>query len=504
MPEKEHHEFDQDSIHLLAENVKRLRAQYHNLAGVIRGLRRENPAINIRTGYTTTDTEHPSYPATGCQFVVRFEDWAFQESVPLCADLDKLEWAQKTKVCRVYGGAYLEEDTRVIIVRVPGKEGRRWWILPIPDKLYKVEAITCFFPGNTDESMKRLQWDPDTEDWTDSGSTVSVWDPDFKNFLIPGERGFVQQLTDSAGDPIYEFIASQGLERMAKTSSEIDCGASDQVNVYHHETQGSCSKTLSSCQVTVCNDWGWSRRIKSGEEIYIGFRERAWIILTHMRNQTIRCTLGTTLCPNDASAVLAGPYKYADACDLLGETPSSAVNDLGMSGQVGDNVVIKYDQDSDEWYVLIVEHKKRDVVVEDDAVNKFLRYQSCGIDGHVLYQASMMSCEDPGWERQITLYERDFVALVTSDAGQTGSGDSVTCPKLKYVPTAMCVFDPDDGQNPLSFFEFEAVDVLVDHQDNGECAQIRPQVICVGYAGPELAWEDFICGNDCVDDSGGS
>jgi len=165
VPDKEHHEFDYQSIRLIAENVKRLRAQYQNLEQIVLGLRRELPAHYIRTGYTTTNTAHPTYPTSGCQFVVKFEDWSFVEATALCADTDKREWASKYVLARVYGGGYLAENTRVLLVRVPGYEGRRWWILPEPATLVEL-CLAEAHPGRGIKFSAKLGWwDPSTDGW---------------------------------------------------------------------------------------------------------------------------------------------------------------------------------------------------------------------------------------------------------------------------------------------------------------------------------------------------
>jgi len=135
MAQAEINSFDDDAIGKIARAVHRLQAQYRNLSRRFLALNRGNVGYTIRTGITTTNAANPVYPATGCKFVVQFEDLSFTEVVGNCELPLARPWASKFVIARSYHAKHIEQGTRVIIVKIPGRRGRRWWILPIPEKL---------------------------------------------------------------------------------------------------------------------------------------------------------------------------------------------------------------------------------------------------------------------------------------------------------------------------------------------------------------------------------
>ncbi len=128
--------FDDDAVAKLARAVHRLQAQYLNLTKAVAARSdRATDGWHLRTGITTTSPRHPSYPSTGCKFVVQFEDWDFDEVPDGRCDRETKAWSAKYVVARSYHGKYIAEGTRVLMAKVPARRGRRWIILPIPPKL---------------------------------------------------------------------------------------------------------------------------------------------------------------------------------------------------------------------------------------------------------------------------------------------------------------------------------------------------------------------------------
>ncbi len=124
--------FDDDSIERIGATVQRLQAQIHNLNDRLARVTRQNEGKTIRTGVTVANPAGGSnYPTTGCQFWVQFEDWAFLEIDGDCTDLTRKQWATKHVVARTVNETHIPEGSDVLIRKVPGKDGHRWWATPI-------------------------------------------------------------------------------------------------------------------------------------------------------------------------------------------------------------------------------------------------------------------------------------------------------------------------------------------------------------------------------------
>ena len=131
--------FDDASAKKIAEAVREQHQQLANLKSQLDRLTRDTHLGWIhRTGITTVNDQFPSYPSDGCQFVVQFEDWTWNEAVGECADLDRKAWEDKFVLARTLDGSYLERDTKVAIFKMAGKQGRRWYIIPID-----AQILTC-------------------------------------------------------------------------------------------------------------------------------------------------------------------------------------------------------------------------------------------------------------------------------------------------------------------------------------------------------------------------
>ncbi|MGB0889601.1 MAG: hypothetical protein ACPGWS_04895 [Solirubrobacterales bacterium] len=133
--------FDKDAVRRLGRTVRRLETQVRNLSAKVKSLRHTGGDTvgalgqTIRTGKTV---QHPSleqsYPDGGCTFWVRFQDWQYNEQATGHCEYETHDWGTpqvgKFVIAQVYTGAYLPENTEVIMFKIPGRKGRRWWILP--------------------------------------------------------------------------------------------------------------------------------------------------------------------------------------------------------------------------------------------------------------------------------------------------------------------------------------------------------------------------------------
>lgn len=173
--------FDDFSAQRIAETVRRLDAQVRNLRKIIeKGDRIDPRAREIRTGITTTNATHSTYPTSGSQFVVQFEDWDHDET-PGVGSFDSSDWAQ-TVVARNLDGKYVPEGTRVELYCYSSKTGRRWWFRPINTKGRVVLGIVQSASGYHRDYTPPLpyistnqQFDVKLVNFTETSTGSGIW-----------------------------------------------------------------------------------------------------------------------------------------------------------------------------------------------------------------------------------------------------------------------------------------------------------------------------------------
>lgn len=124
--------FDQRSQAMIAEAVRRLRAEPRNTPGRDRqwpGYVRRGEQF----GVTATCQEFPTYPLEADSpdtYVVCLQEWHFTEE-PGAQVISKISWAQYV-VARVWNAGpdteYIPEGTPVHVWPVPTRRGIRWWM----------------------------------------------------------------------------------------------------------------------------------------------------------------------------------------------------------------------------------------------------------------------------------------------------------------------------------------------------------------------------------------
>lgn len=120
--------FDNRSVLALRDDHRKLQRQVRDLASALERRSGDGtPDVRIHFGATVARPGE-SYPAAPANtFWVVFHDWTFVES-PGEQPITKRPWQAGYVLARTVDGEYLEEGTEVVVEKLPGPKGRRWWI----------------------------------------------------------------------------------------------------------------------------------------------------------------------------------------------------------------------------------------------------------------------------------------------------------------------------------------------------------------------------------------
>jgi hypothetical protein len=155
MARNEIDEFSDDSIREIAKVVRTLRWQVQNVQELVKAIRRHSPTHEIRTGVTAAKSGG-QYPSSGCVLPVQFADTDFPEVAGDCK-LNVTKWPSKFVFARNLDGKYIKAGTNVIIVKLAGKKGRRWYIIESGDRLGAISfTLTTDWSGTTSPAGGRI------------------------------------------------------------------------------------------------------------------------------------------------------------------------------------------------------------------------------------------------------------------------------------------------------------------------------------------------------------
>lgn len=393
---------------------------------------------------------------------------------------------------------------------------------------------SCFYPGDSD-TFDLYEWDG--ANWVDSGVDVTAEDENHSVFLLPNEPVWA---VVSPGDR-YSLIGDVGLTQIGKCDAGIAAGASGTVSIHYHTGTG-CVRGDSGCNVTACNDWGYTHDLDADEEVHLHYIRRAWVIIPTpdpTEPVTVKealATLEQDMCPDDAT----GAVENVEMLDSIVASPTDADNLFKLAGKAGAWVKLKYRPSTETWFIEQVEHVMRTIALEDPQTETFIKYSSekevCEIDGFVLEKTSVMSCEDPEWKIQIPMFSRSYIANLRYEncaiqgdfqgfcafdaAGEESWSTVITlvertfvkdvsvslgdCPTLTRTLTTACLFDATDSQEPFNLLVFEEYLVVTGFNDDGECVNAEYQTLCVITADQTVVEEPIICGVDCEGSGSGS
>lgn len=506
------HTFDEDSIDDIARAVRRLQAQHRGFQHSLDALakRRDPQGHNIRSGITGTVTAHPVYPSAGCTFVVKFEDWDFTENPGLCGRSAVYTWPIGHVVAQVYGGTYLAEGTRVLVVRIPSRsKGWQYWILPLPNTLvrFRLTAMLC-----QDSTAAATQLDCDGNP---IGSPITVVDTVGK---WQGDVGFEGWAVFTNDCQRYEIVFLEGFARYIQFTlinglGGCESGASQaKANVLHYwgDAPNGKDPTGGTNKIDVYDRANLYSHALPGARGIAVLDEKHTATGCFGRYVIIACDQMATWCTAELGAKLCVDDTYGNISSFdaatfepFGQRPpdiTGAINLYGLAGQVGDQVALFYSEIFCDWIIVQIQHKEVSLVVGGDLYDPGegchqLRLQTrkfaipfCDTETSNITVANLQS-----W---------DLVENVKFEPLDTGSPSS-DC-KIVQEKRSVCLLQTPSGR-PLTETDvviFQPLDVVTDvysdetSSDDG-CLIKTSEIIYGLCIGDEALDETILCYTDC-------
>jgi hypothetical protein len=167
--------FSEDSARRIAEAVRRLEAQVRDIRAQVRRLTAvSQPAqmpVQIRTGKTHAGPRGESYPAEGCKFWVRLQDWGWDETLGDC-DHEETDHEASFVFGKSHGDVYLPEGTLVAVVRISGTQGTRYILLPAGSDI-QIGKFAATLNQGSSANVTRWQRNSGDTGWEATSPTVT-------------------------------------------------------------------------------------------------------------------------------------------------------------------------------------------------------------------------------------------------------------------------------------------------------------------------------------------
>jgi len=514
--------FDDDSVQRIGDAVQRLHSQINNLDDRLARTMRNNEGKTIRTGKTVANPAGGEYPDEGCQFYVQFQDWAFIEDDGLCEPLDRRPWEAKFVVARTLDESYVAEGTDVIIFKVPGKEGHRWWMIAMDEAagatLVRVSPLDHFHP--TDEEIPAYLWkmDPQECEWKSTAEIVLISDPDpvngtncltYRETQWARRRGscmgtYVNEKGEPVAAPIYDLVGNHGLRRKVRNTILIENPQLESKNKFEehegpwigsggagtsviwHDSGGNCGNGSTNdaehkgLEIAICNNWGDTQSIPPEHYYWAEWHEGSWRARTY-RPAFYMAKAGATVgCQYQGSSVpitVPAPFER-----LLGNSQEindviNAKNEFNLIFAQGDNVMLFEDVtvSSRNFFIFQSEVKRDALVVAGGCDGEiFLAAGTCGVSGQVRKETAFYGLENTtSFRAQFGLSEHTVTSNVQVNMveepvnPQESAGEKKCVLKVYAQLDTFCAFGEQDPDSPLILlqsFDFPTHDVLSDFE----------------------------------------
>lgn len=207
-----------------------------------------------------------------------------------------------------------------------------------------------------------------------------------------------------------------------------------------------------------------------------------------------RGTLGSDLCPGDASGTVASSWVFNNSLGI-----TSADNIYNLSGLNGYNIALQYDGHLEKWVILQVQHRAKQFlthILKDPSV-------PCLIDETRL-NISAMYCGAEADYGAVSFQVVDVLDTVSCyQTISPGTGQVAEC-GLTSTRKQICTLDYTNLAGPYNLCSWGSVQVI-------ENLRISSDGLCIeGYLHTVFvpcqdgaAWVRFICGTDCSTTSSG-
>ena len=363
-----------------------------------------------------------------------------------------------------------------------------------------VKATECHKLGESGEAQPQkfnsttCAWEDDT-----NKSPVTVIDPECWRVALIGEKYWVHKPGAGCGGSSgcgYIPKSPFGLMRKVKITTEIPCGASDDVLVMEN-TAGECDWPETTCEVKACNTSNRKIACDADEEatwMAVPGECSGWLI-PRARATKARANLTSGMCGDTAAFE---DISYLDVCDWTPrDEPTSAANPLGLYGCDTDAIDLEWNDLTCSWEVANV------------AVHYFqgpgpVMEIGCGSGCELIYSRvqggmAIQQCESC---ETITYAEIPTTEVtVVGAAGYYDNGAGICRFQVGYHKICVLGCDTQDAPQPL-IQPMTAVPVLTDAYlgESGLCITLEKLygTVYVPCVSSEATYDtDEVCGTDC-------
>ena len=158
-----------------------------------------------------------------------------------------------------------------------------------------------------------------------------------------------------------------GLLREAVCTADVSAGAEGTANLCSAQEVATCT-TTQRVEVSFCNGWRLNRKLYTDEEIWLRWLpcDRKWQLVNDRRHQVAQVVLDDNLCPADSNVSVSSfvSWEWAtQANDPTKKTSSfTANNRFNLSGLSGAEALVAWNEDSEQWELIQVEHQAIELV----------------------------------------------------------------------------------------------------------------------------------------------
>lgn len=362
-----------------------------------------------------------------------------------------------------------------------------WWATPQEPVFAMLKAVDCIKPGDTTGTATvQKQGTAGYQDDPSYTEPVTVDNTDCLVMALPGELFPARR----EGCCTEKWIPDgpYGLTRRVRIDDCIDCSASGTATVLQSTCGGSgggaCGQSDADCStITACNTSGRPIAPCGPEEAVAQLtpgapadgKDCCWFLQAGPYPTRCKATLGSKLCPTDASGGVTGA-EFPNFCksDPEWPKPTIAQNPYGLAGCAGAAVELApaFQGCECKWDIVQVKPVVREVLHD-------LRVScesECKVEKQEYKEVLVWSCDDsvcdtPEWE---TLFTGTMVDVM-ADISTTCEGESGCSGKgLEKTYARVCVLcegtAPSDGLIP---FTSQTLTRLVKVAEGSECSDCK-------------------------------
>lgn len=358
----------------------------------------------------------------------------------------------------------------------------------------------CLQPGGS-ATFYRLLWDTENDKYSrvqvgdpPADQELTIYDSCHRNFLLKGECVWAAPAPVPAQEigcepERYEIMGENGLHRRAKLDAEdgLNCDNEGPAIVYGPKVgsgeENECDGTPSECTITICNKWGYRRKIWNNEELEVWYDTgtRKWY--PHHQQQNVRGEIvvrNEPLCNDTERLEITdnGDLTWYDYCRKMygpfyydGQNKLQFENHFGLANCLGQTVVVDWIEEAQQWAITQADHRIQKVYESFPRDAGSGSDSACGINGVPRNIVIMHCCEGALEPEPIVAFKETTVVA--------GPVESQNCDGA-VATKKICVLDYEDDED-VNLFDVEYATVVESVFLTGGGTSGQPECIVASY-----------------------